>query len=907
MGRLRPYKTESTDVIDVKSARHVTDHYKRDIADNIYVTGDAGYVNWVNSLKNEADPFDKARMFVQSLQSREDQVGALAKELTNKITDFYNFKDKLAKTEINSKVDPEQQAENLKEIDALAQKIDAGKEDGRSFDKVLYEFNVATNGQFAKKNEFKALYQMSNQIDAALVQYELAAIKQINKDVPQRNKMQNECLKSAVSYNVAALKHVQSISEFQQDVPLNSFEEVTAAYNEKMMEADKQIAAEKAQLEFKKNALNSLQETEDRKDIGRQKDEAEKEMKLAQQICEAANVERIELIKVVQDSDYVSGKLQNEAKAREQKVTDAYNLFVATKDALTSIQDDLEKTQSDYEKKIDEYEKTLASLKTNSETKKPNFTDQEIQTVKKLKEGLLEINSLQNNPEDSLAGAKSLTTEETYAVIEALRTGSNSDIAAVSEKAMPFYSWVSKYARNCDLVQLQRDGKVSTTLVGGKGFSVPRFCTLGTEAAINLLKETIATEKNPKPLALSVHLREELMRLSLDMIEQVNGAKKCILDTIQTESEKGKYESDVKKKIKQLQENRDAKSKELVKHGEEYKGLTERVNVVETKTEDEKSKENRQRALDAESKYKKADEIFKAREAAYQKLEQDYLNAQETEKNAINAANEDIKTREAKIAELAASKEELKNKYEALAKQDTTVAAMKKGCIRDMKTLQEQKANVCQVDARRDTVAKKIALLASNVDFDNPETTPGKFDHKNGKHYTELRKQLLALHKGIEEATLTKSEICKGLSDLKEAAQAYLDTRKKDVGFKLFGGTLFRFNRMNYAADIVNSCKKMEELLSQKLEVNDADKERTLDRTREEDFLPDPTVENIKLLQATVGTQDEVKKENELVHSENAPVNEDAGSLEQSNVSQGEENALNESTYTQPEDFATTI
>ena len=903
MGRLRPYKTGSTEVLDVKSVRHVTDHYKRDIADNTYATGDAGYVNWVNSLKNEADPFDKARMFVQSLQSREDRVGALAKELTNKITDFYTFKEKLAKTEINSKVDPKLQALNLKEIDELAQKIDAGKEDGRSFDKVLYELNAATNGQFAKKNEFKALYQMSNQIDAALVKYELAAIKQINEDVPQRDKMQDDCLKTIVDYNASALEHTQNISAFQPDAPLNSFEEVTAAYNEKMMEAEKQLSEEKAQLEFKKNELNSLQETEDRKDIGRQKDEAEKEMKLAQQICEDANVERIELIKVVQDSNYVSGKLQNEAKAREQKVTDAYNLFVATRDELTVIQNDLEKTQSDYEKKIDEYEKTLASLKTNSETKKPNFTDQEIQTVKKLKEGLLEINSLQNNPEVSLAGAKSLTTEETYAVIEALRTGSNSDIAAVSEKAMPFYSWMSKYARNCDLVQQQRDGKVSTTLVKGKGFSVPRFCTLGTEAAINLLKETIVTEKNPKPLALSVHLREELMRLSLDMIEQVNGAKKCILDTIQTESEKGKYESDVKKKVKQLQENRDDKSKELVKRGEEYKGLTERVNVVETKTEDEKSKENRQRALDAESKYKKADEIFKAREAAYKKLEQDYLNAQETEKNAINAANEDIKAREAKIAELAASKEELKNKYELLAKQNANVAVKKNACVRDMTTLQEQKANVCQKDARRDTVAKKIALLASNVDFDNPETAPGKFDHKNGKRYTELRKQLLALHKGIEEATLTKPEICKGLSDLKEAAQAYLDTRKKDVGFKLFGGTLFRFNRMNYAADIVNSCTKMGELLSQELKMTEASAEMVLDRTREDLMLSDPTVENIGLMKAVMEQHAKADKENELAHSENAPVNENTESLEQSE----ENSVLNESTYTQPEDFVQTI
>ncbi len=859
MGRpMKPYKTEPTDMLNVKHSRQSIGWFKSDLDNSNlkYKTGDAGYVDWVKKHDDEEYPKQQAVAFLNRLTGKPGVVAELASELLGKIRDITRFETKLQETTMNEMEGGPSHVESLKDIHKMAQDLAVGKDqNGRTFSKILYELNKETGGKYAKENSFKALFHLSNQLDRSLADYESVAINQINSDVELRNSQMKYCMQKLSQYNEKAYHYAWQDTEVPFfGTKIEGPEMVEKIYEQKKKELhDSVIEAEKE--------LQTCQELTGEKQrectpLDEKKAEAEKNLEKANEALEAAKAtldhwklqveEQENRLKEMENSEPSSSENVN-AEEKADGVED-FNLLAEKAEAdIKADEQKLSEAEKEFETKKADFDTRLFNASHNPSTKNELFNDKDIAAIPQLKAADREIEQTQTDS-SSLTGQLNLTQSETETVIEALRTKLPSDIKKISQKAMPVYTWSMRYASYFDM--LYRDEEVVKV---GNGFMSFKYdCTAGVVAAMNILGSTIPTKENPNPLAVSVKLRSELSDLqgklsafvsSIKDYQKIQAEKEAFvndgnahLDEMRNAIEKKKLDLE---KIKEsaAEQNAEKAQKQEV---EKYKDIQKDQHLLVLEETKKQSKEA-QAAYDLASKNKKTrEEELKKVTEEFNKVHKEADEADEAEKAAFEKLKK-LKTSSKKDLET------LEKEHGYLVKDAAELVQMKKSCAETVHGLRSEKENICQMDERSKEVLEKITNFYDNVEVGNTFKN-GKWDHKNGSHYTALKESLLNLKNDLAAGKLSNQEIVTRLTGLQQTAQAYLDARAKDWGYRLFGGTTFRYNRMMFATDIVNTCGTMSGLLAKELKTTDETMEKEI-ASADSTIMPEPAFSNQEQLQ----------------------------------------------------------
>lgn len=850
MGRpLRPYKTDANSLGGVKIAASNIGYYKMDVENNTYVTADEKYKTWLNGLNNEDAVNDQAVAYVNKLAAKGGRVGELAKELSAIIGTYKNFEVLLRESLLN-----EHREQTLQGMHAMAEELtlgvqEHGERSGRTFSKVLYDLNQASGGAYAKDNGYKALYQMGTQLDRALMHYNEQAIDQINAAVDDRNKNLKDCLVQAGDYNLQAYQYVfNDEPNTRLGIHLEGPEDVENRFVQKMQVLNQQIDEYKSrQGEFEEN----LAEKRDARIVAGDKKgreeialkEAKQAMEEAKKVLDQKEIEASERAREVRE-DYVSSlpteqDVHNDEKAR-----------------LVRELDEEEQKYFDYKKQVEDketeinttcfdYDIQISRAQYDPRTQETFFTDDEMKRVQEMESARNEVKRSRNG--SSLDGDTVLPTKETNLIIEALRTGEEKYVEKLSPQAMPFYSWSVKYAKFYDLVH--PDEKM--VQVSGKDwFSYARDCSVGIKAAIDMLNGSIPTEKKPVCNSTSRQIRDALESLDSTMAQQIK-ANPYIEKYKELQKEKEKYATESRPIIAQMREELNKKKQNLEKMKEDFAKKVSEISQedakvyaqpVEQQKNDRLTKAEAEKA-DAQKNYDDA----KAKAESCEKKHQETVNAYNAALDAEKEAQTAFDNFKQNYTDMCQEKAALEEEHTNLVNTAEKLKQQKKECHAKVEALYAEKVNVCQTDERSDAVLEKISNFYNHVNDGNPEKSNGKREHNDGSHYKALKESLRLLKEDLSAHKLSNEQIAGRLTELKSVAQSYLDTRARDLSVRWFGGTTFRYNRMNFATDIVNTCAYYAGYVAKEMKATNQEYEKAV-KLPNSDLLPEPKFSNKDLL-----------------------------------------------------------
>lgn len=815
----------------------------------------------------------------------------------------------------------------------------AGTDTKPGLGETLRAFDKATGYKFAKNNLYRALHVLSDQVTEAIIGNERRAISDIANDVPDYRERQNQVLNDVENYNreaVAYYNHMESVLAVENEMldgkklinetmegnysaTEKSLEEINEKYQkaheeweaagDKVVAVENEITQANSDKRLEIAAANAKEEMEDAKGELNEADTdlktAQEELENAKRVMETATAELKSAEEVlsqkeaIQPTDEEIQRYLTRVSTNMDKLTEQQKVLIDQYDvnsrAIEDLKKDIDNNTADF---VTKKNRVVAAI----EKEMPLFDDKDELHLKHMEEASEWLKNT-SNKNSLLNGTLSLTADETNALIEAVRTGSKSDIAKLSSKSFEhgakmadYYELLKSYATAYDV--LHKD-EPEVSIKGKMTLSVSRSRTVGVKAAIDLLEETFEHGYDgvlePIPFRLRQNINKLKVQIDTGILKDERLSKAKHVATLRAENEKLQKEYDnAVDKIKRAIEAKERDNEKLLAKNME---LSEQVGTERehntTLVGDSKDKaiaalkelataDARKRKDDAEKSLNKAKETvesltknieekksakaeaetaFSAKEAAYNKAQK------KADERAEEVAKLPAKLKEAeRERDLASGREDrlltgkttLENSLQTQKEYMEKLQKANRSCKKNVIDLKEQLNIVAPRDNRFENLKAQINSFWDDVEAGNMKKPNGKWDHKNGTHYTALKNQLEELKDALNENR--HIDYKKKLTDLRDAADSYLEARSHDFGARLTGGSLFRFKRLSYATTIRSYCDRVKLLIEDVLPPVDSHVKELFDRSdKVDELIPDLKFGNIALFKNNQNLQ--TKKE----------------------------------------------
>ena len=807
--------------------------------DGFNAQADADVVEWIGKYKNNDAICTDLKKFVKALPLGETvEDGERRGNLQRFVETAMELRKMLA--EMKETDSEEVRRNNLKFIGDTLEEL-RGDDEHPGLAETLAEYNKATDFRYVDSKEFKLLNVLVGQVDECAGWFEYAAFRQLDDDVPERIRIQNECEEGISKYNKEAedfVLHAMNVLNLQE----NSFDGYY--YNQQVKADVAKHRVVKAEEDIKR--LDALYEQR-MSDIASLEMELENEQKLEPAFQEdvAAKKEMFDERTAQMDENYVpkvptavdlnnqeQQRLVDELKAKDDEVNTRWNNY---ENALHELNNRSQQYDQDID--LEQYGKGGVNID------HPNFTNEQLAGVPKVREAEARMNYL-NTKEVILDGTVKFTTEQTNALIEALRTQKDSDINALSSfkngmMLTGYYSALQEYAKAYDV----RHEDAEMVQISNGFFSRAYLRSAGVKAAIDLLKSTIQVDKRVDVLPISVALRNAAATLESSLNHMIVD-NKPLNNALKLQEEKGKFIEEQTQKTRELKEQYDKsvleRTRLRAKNSNAMKDLAF-TNYKEGKKNPEQIKKDKENALNvAKAEYENA----KAGYEAYRKRVEDLKAKLETAKKEKDAALKDRDNLKRQMDSLKANQKFEAAEFEKMEKTFASLHEQKKALSEKIEFLHKTKETCGQKDGRMDYAAKKINFFLKHAEDGNPEKSPGKREHDNGSHYKALQKELTTLSEDLKKGGMSRLDLAHRLQTLRDVADSYLETRSRDFWAKLTGGSQFRHNRLEYVTAIRNFSQAWQNHLQREMPQIDTEAEEKLALNKKEELLPEPIFDN---------------------------------------------------------------
>lgn len=740
-------------------------------------TVDADYIKWVKTFDKGEPGNEKILGELEKFlhdASEKPGISALESESINDLTKMVKAAVDLRKL-IASDLGNTSIQQRMLEIGNLIRVL--GGEDSPtgqkkpSFEDTLRTFNKATGFQYVKKDEFKALCVLKDQVNKAVINYEHVAIIHINRKADEFIDKQHECVDHVMAYNTLAndyLEHMETLGIRSETMEGNvklteekiaelqvKYDELEKIYGEKVAEDNKlaeKIQDEKGNLEFFVNREKELtQKAEEAQDKFNKADGeskvAEGKKKVADGVLETAKSE----LKAAEEE--VNRCIEGVEKAKTQLPTEE-----EIKDYLDSIGSQMDKLaaqQKAHVAAIEENTGKIETLKSELETERARYSKEISDITEKLvkeaggietkdEERYKELqdarkvlkNRLDNSP--LLNGFRGLSLKDTNALIEGLRVNDDlskkEDLSDMGPKKVDKMESVERYYTLLktyrDVYNVVHKGEPKVDISGKMLVSRSRTCSVGTKAAIDFLNSTIKNEKSGEMDTISNTLRTALLNLQKE-IDTAQANKKEIENAIKLRAEKAKLEDELRQVEEKYKTEIGKVSRSTESKRAEITGLAEKISTERTK-EAEFAEAKRQEAT------KKLIDI------------------------AVKAAEEKVEKAKAKVEAAQVRAEEAQD-----ASDELTLKAEELKAIADAANDELKRANGIKDDATK-MVTDRTKMIQ---DYEAQKVLSEKARSLACSNSSEVEDQLIHYKEGLK----TQKDLMEDLKEKREACQKELD------------------------------------------------------------------------------------------------------------------------------------
>ncbi len=841
MGKIvKPYKYDDVSFLSIQQNLLDTIAQFKGRENSFNAIVDAEVVEWLGKYENNDAICADLQKFVKGLplgDSREDG------ERRGDLQRFVEAAMELRKTITEMKAaDPEEtRQKNLKFIGDTLDVL-RGDAEHPGLAETLAEYHKATGFRYADSKEFKLLNLLAGQVDECVGWFEYTALRQLDDDIPERVRMQNECIEGIPKYNKEAedfVIHAMNVLNLQENSIDGYYykQQVKAEVAQhRVKQAESEIKRLDALFDQKAQEIAALEE-----DLGK-----ENELESAFKEDVALKKEMFDERVAQMDENYVPKiptaiDLNNQEKERlikelQDKEAEVKTLWENYENALHELNNKSQNFDQDIDR--EQYGKNGVNINN------PNFTNEQLANVPKIREAEQRMKHL-NTKETILNGQVSFTEEQTDALIEALRTEKDTDIEKLSSfkngmMLSGYYGVLKEYAKAYDV---RHEGEPPVEIKGKDFFSYARMRSVGIKAAIDLLNSTIQTNKKVAVLPLSVALRNGAGELESSLNHFVND-NKPLANAVRLQEEKEKF---IQKQTETIKEHKEKYDKSVLErtrmHARNSNALKELAftNYDESKKTPEQIKAEKEEARKiAENEYKEAQTKY----AEYQKRVEGLkakLDAATKEKAALPAEKDKW---ERKLDALKADQKFQAAEFEKMEKDIASLRQQKTAISEKIETLYKTKEVHGQKDGRMEYAAEKINFFLKHAEDGNPEKSPGKREHTNGSHYKALEKELTTLSEDLKKGGMTNNDLAKRLQTLRDVADSYLEARSHDFWPKVTGGSQFRHNRLAFATAICGFCQTWQSHLLRDMAQTNKEAEEKLALNKKEELLPEPLFEN---------------------------------------------------------------
>ena len=841
---------------------------------------DPAYNAWVQKYSDNAAVFSAIATYLdtkindgsfsttEEMSSAKDLQTLLenAKKLKEEIDGLKNATEHIEKNQAITRIET-----HLIALNGTAQKP--------GLDDTLRKFNDLTGRRFVKDSEFKALNLLNSQLDKTLAEMDRCTFDQINTSITNRDKEQADCEQKVTEYNQKVVEYFKEFSDVNGDSREKKVETIEKAlketnnaiaaceknekiYGQKVKTLPAQIKKENALLTNMKKELKELKNSNS--DVQEKLDDAKASYQ--------KRVDELTALKQRLEKEQ-SELLLKQVRSKMDQATDDQKRLLSRVEGNYRLIDQYNEKIAAVDKELAEFDKKIDFEKygDDPDKKNPNYSSQDEARAKELKNAKKALFKLGGN-DRYLDGMEIYNREEIDALIESLRINSDSDIEKLQKDNTPHTEKLSKYLEilreYADHYDTRHKGEKKVSVSGKDFFSVSRKCTVGIKAAIDLLNGLLPEDDNaPVEQPLAVGLRDGINKLTMD-IENAMKFNMPLYRALQLEDKKEQF---AKKSADTVNRYKvqiiDCKSdiKEAVKRIEELS-----VTVNDERTKDEATKEQEMKTAQdakitktqedikkAELAVENADERVKSRQRAIdpkvtEKCKR--LEREIEEKTAVIVSlNKDLKSAKEKNKKAVADKEEylsFKKKMETCQGEEKekfeSIDNLKKTCVGQLEKLDAKKPSLAQQDHRVSNITKKVNSFWEDVEKGNFLKKDGSWDHKNGKHYTDLKNELETFKNNLANGRMSLTEVASSLESLEKKAQSYLDTRGSDWSKVFSSGSHFRHARIAYVTNIRNYCRLMSPYCKDTLTALNAPKEAKLTAEKADLLCPGISTKNIQ-------------------------------------------------------------
>ncbi len=842
---------------------------------------DSAYDSWLRKHATNAAVFSEIDTYLNRLQTNGSLANAAEMDcVTDLKTLFQHAKDLKEELAGLGKITDSLQKNNA--LISVENHLNAlnGSEQKRGLGETLREFNKMTNLRYAKDNEFKALNLLNSQLELILLEIDQNNIEHLNVSVEARKDEQKAVEKKVEQYNQQAIQYFQDLQDM--DVNGRSREDNLAIIEDKFAKIDA--------------AMNTCKQDEKKCDknikniplkIQKEQEELTKKEQQLKKQKEKINTDRLDRLaeatakynNAVKHRDTLKQQLEKEkTETLLKKVRSKMDQATDEQKEWVSRIEQNNKLIKEYNGKIDNIQKGLAEFDEkidfekyahDPDKKNAAYSPEDEARAKELKSAKKALYKLGGNSR-YLDGTEIYSRKEIDALIESLRIDSDSDIKKLAKDGTPHTAKLSGYLDILTEYAAQYDvlhkGEKNVSISGKTRPSYARSRSVGIKAAIDLLEGLLPATKNaPVEQPLAVGLRDGINKLTagIETAMKGNGPLYRVLKLME---EKEAY---TKKNADKLSDYR----AEIVRCKLAIDNAAQQITelsktVAEEREKDEDTKEKELQAAQNEKMAKMDAEIKKADAAVKKAAEyvesykkgvdttlpekcKQLSNKIEQKKTDIEKLKQNLEEAKQNKVDIQANQKELENDKKAWElrrvkekEQYQNVANLKEECTNQLTKLDKERQRLNPSDNRISNVVKKINAFLDDVENGNVKKSDGTWDHKNGKHYTDLKTELETFKANLDNG-MTLNQVAASLESLGKKAQGYLDTRGKDWSRVFSSGSHFRHARLVYATGIRNYCRMMLPFCNSTIVPLDVTKETKLTLSNVDKLCPELSMEKL--------------------------------------------------------------
>ena len=917
-----------------------------------YMSGDVDsvYNTWLHKYSDNEAVFTAIGTYLGDLQNNGTLSTQAETDCVRRLNDLLG-KAKELKEAIDDLKNHEEPSECRQALIKVETSLNAlnGNPQQPGLEETLREFNKATGFRFVKDGEMKALSLLSNQVNRILLEADRSAGEQINTGIAERLKEQEVCEQKVTEYNQGVVEYFEALKDVDGDsreaklktigAALEGINNVITSCEQDEAKYNKEIETIPGKIEKEKAALAKMEKKY--KESKSKISDSQEKLDEAKSIYLTKEKKLNELKRQLEQEE--KDTVLKQVRSKMDKATDEQKRWLGRIEKNDQMIESYKKTIADIQKGMEEYDENIDRQKYSDypDKEKPNYSAADEARGLELKDAKKTLHKLGGNHR-LLDGKEIYTRKEIDALIESLRINSDEDIEDLAkdgtehtEKLSGYLGILKEYAAQYDTLH---KGEQPVSVSGKMRFSYARSCSVGTKAAIDLLNGLLPeSKKAPVVISLAEGLRAGINKLGLQVEEAMrfNGPLyRAMLEmdkkNLYANQNKKKLEDcetsiklcelDSKKAIQEIerlsQTVSDERDKDEATKEQEMKmaqsakmtAMKEKIAKAELTLQNAKAKmESRQRAIDTktEAECNRLSKDIEQKNAAIAKLNENLKTAQ---KNKEDVTNNKVR--------YEARKNEWLNRQNTEQEKYQVVGALKKECTKRLQKLDDAGPSLKQPDNRIRNVAQQINAFLADVENGNTKKSDGSWDHKNGKHYSDLKTALETFKAQLDDGNMSLQQVAASLQDLQEKAQSYLDTRGKDWSRVFSSGSHFRHARLGYVTSIRNFCNTTRPFFSDTRTPLNLQEETKLMGVKVNELCPEISMANIGQIGRNLHMEDKpLPNEQPVEEGPSASVQKESmglgnGELNESVQANVDENALdeensvlNESTYTQYEGY----